>query len=135
MKKNTAALPWYLLILLAALIALTFGPASGRGEERPSGGTSGDHPVAPKKPEGMSEMFQGTVAEVIEAGRHIYVLIHTGERQLWVAAPAFDGKPGDEVLVPPGIPYSDFFSKKLNRRFKTIIFVGGIRCLRESRKK
>jgi hypothetical protein len=127
-KRDTAfALARYLLILLAAAIALTFGPANGRAGERPAGETSGDHPGPSKNPEGLSKMFQGTVAEVIEAGRHIYIRVDSGKRHLWVAVPAFDGKPGDKVQVPPGVPVANFHSRKLNRKFDEIIFVGAIR--------
>jgi hypothetical protein len=80
----------------------------------------------------MSEMFKGTVVEVIDAGRHIYVHIDTGEQLVWVAVPAFDGKPGDKVLVPPGVPVADFQSKNLNRKFKMIYFVGSIRRVDKS---
>jgi len=80
----------------------------------------------------MSEMFKGTVVEVIDAGRHIYVHIDTGEQRVWVAVPAFDGKPGDKVLVPPGIPVADFQSKNLNRKFEMIYFVGGLSRVDES---
>lgn len=131
MEKHKTVLPRYLLILLAAALALTFRPATGRADEPPSGATPGEHESFPELPEGMSEMFQGTVAEVIRAGRHIYVRIDTGKQQVWVAVPAFDGKPGDEVLVPCGIPYSNFYSKKLKRKFKLIIFVGSIRRVSE----
>jgi hypothetical protein len=79
----------------------------------------------------MSEMFQGTVTEVIHAGRHIYVRVDTGKRQVWVAVPAFEGNPGDEVLVPPGVPVANFQSKQLNRKFEMIIFVGSIRRVGE----
>ena len=77
-------------------------------------------------------MFEGTVAEVVDAGRHIYVRIDTGEQRVWVAVPAFDGKLGDKVLVPPGIPVANFKSKNLNRIFKMIYFVGGIQLIDES---
>jgi hypothetical protein len=77
-------------------------------------------------------MFRGTVVEVIDAGRHVYVHIDTGEQRLWVAVPAFDGKPGDKVLVPPCVPIAEFESKKLNRVFKMICFAGAIRRVDES---
>jgi hypothetical protein len=77
----------------------------------------------------MSEMFKGTVVEVVDAGRHIYVHINTGEQQVWVAVPAFDGKIGDKVLVPPAVPVANFKSRNLNRTFKVMYFVGGLRRL------
>jgi hypothetical protein len=135
MEKKTTILLRHLLILLSAFIALTFGTASGRADERPAGEKSGDHPGPSKRPDGLSELFQGTVAEVVEAGRHTFVRVDTGKQQVWVAVPDFDGQPGDMVLVPPGVPYSNFYSNKLHRRFETIILVGGIRRLKKSREK
>ena len=127
MKINFSRLSWCLPFLLVPAILLACRPATGRADEPPAGTTTGEHESSPKKPEGMSEMFQGTVAEVIKAGRHIYVRVETGKRQVWVAVPAFEGNPGDEVLVPPGVPVANFQSKLLNRKFKLIIFVGSIR--------
>jgi TOBE domain len=127
MKKSYYSLSWFLLILLVLTISLGFRQATGRAEEPSAGEPSGRHQTPSVKPEGMSKMFKGTVVEVINAGRHIYVRIDTGEQRVWVAVPAFDGKPGDKVLVPPGVPVADFQSKELNRKFKMIYFVGGLR--------
>jgi hypothetical protein len=127
MKKSYYRLSWYMLILLVLTISIGFWQATGQAEEQPAGETSERHQTPSTKPESMSEMFKGTVMEVIDAGRHIYVHIATGEQRVWVAVSAFDGKPGDNVLVPPGVPVADFQSKKLNRKFKMIYFVGGIR--------
>ena len=132
MKKKYYRLSWHILILLVLTISIGFWQATGWAEEQPAGETSGRHQTPSIKPEGMSRMFKGTVVEVIDAGRHIYVHIDTGEHRVWVAVPAFDGKPGDKVLVPPGVPVADFQSRKLNRIFKMIYFVGGIRRVDES---
>jgi hypothetical protein len=126
MKKSYCRLTRHILILLALTISIGFRPTTGLAQEQPAGKTSGSHQNTSIKPEGMSEMFKGMVVEVIDAGRHIYVHIDTGKQRVWVAVPAFDGKPGDRVLVPPGIPVANFKSKHLNRRFKMIYFVGGI---------
>ena len=132
MKKNYYPLSRYMSILLVLTIFIGLCQATGQAEEQPAGKTSGSNQTPSITPEGMSEMFKGTVVEVIDAGRHIYVHIDTGEQRVWVAVPAFDGKPGDKVLVPPGIPVADFQSRKLNRMFKMIYFVGSIRCVDES---
>jgi len=133
MKKKYGRLSRYMLILLVLTISIGFWQLTGQAEEQPAGKTSGSNQTPSIKPEGMSEMFQGTVVEVIDAGRHIYVHIDTGEKRVWVAVPAFDGKPGDKVLVPPGIPVANFHSKNLNRMFKIIYFVGGLRRVDESK--
>ena len=127
MKKSYCRWAWCMLMLSVLTIAIGFWPVTGRADEQPAGKTSGGHQTPSVKPEDMSEMFKGTVAEVIDAGRHIYVRIDTGVKRVWVAVPVFDGKPGDKVLVPPGVPVADFYSKNLHRTFKMIYFVGGIR--------
>jgi hypothetical protein len=126
-KKGFEPLSWYILTLLVLTIAGGFWRTTGRAEEQPAMESSGSHQTPSIKPEGMTGAFKGTVVEVIDAGRQVYIHIDTGERRVWVAVPAFDGKPGDKVLVPPCVPISDFESKKLNRVFKMICFVGAIR--------
>ena len=133
MKKNYCRLSRYMLILLVLTISCGSRQVTGQTEEKPAEKTSGSNQSISIKPEGMSEMFKGTVVEVVDAGRHIYVHIDTGKKRVWVAVPTFDGKPGDKVLVPPGIPVANFKSKNLNRIFKMIYFVGGIRRVDESK--
>jgi hypothetical protein len=132
MKKSYCRLSRYMLILLVLTISVGFWQLAGQAEEQPAGKISGSNQTPSIKPEGMSDMFNGTVVEVIDAGRHIYVHIDTGKQRVWVAVPAFDGKPGDKVLVPPGIPVADFKSRKLNRTFEMMYFVGGLRPVDES---
>ena len=129
MKEKYYPLSWYLLILLLLTISIGFWQATGRAEGQTAGKSSGRHQTPSKTPKGMSDMFKGTVVDVIDAGRHIYVRIDTGEQRVWVAVPSFNGKPGDKVLVPPGVPVANFQSKKLNRKFKMMYFVGGIRLI------
>ena len=131
MKKTYRRLTRYMLILLVLTISIGFWQLTGQAGERPAGKTTGSNETPSLKPEGMSEMFKGTVVEVIDAGRHIYVHIDTGEQRVWVAVPAFDGKSGDKVLVPPAIPVADFKSRNLNRTFEMMYFVGGIRRVDE----
>jgi hypothetical protein len=132
MNKIFCRLSGYMLILLVLTIPIGFWQVTGQAEDQPAGETSGSDQSPSIMPEGMSEMFKGTVVEVVETSRHIYVHIDTGEQRVWVAVPVFDGKPGDKVIVPPGIPVADFQSRKLNRRFKMIYFVGGLRKVEES---
>ena len=126
MKKNYCRLSRYMLILLVLTISCGSRQVTGQTEEKPAEKISGSNQSISIKPEGMSEMFKGTVVEVVDAGRHIYVHIDTGKKRVWVAVPTFDGKPGDKVLVPPGIPVANFKSKNLNRTFKVMYFVGGL---------
>lgn len=127
MKKGFDRLSWYILTLLVLTIASGFWRTTGQAEEPPAWETSGRNQTPSIKPESMTGMFEGTVVEVIDAGRQFYVHIDTGEQRVWVAVPAFEGKPGDKVLVPPCVPIADYESKKLNLVFKMICFVGSVR--------
>jgi hypothetical protein len=129
MKKYYRRPVCYALILLVLTISMGLWQATGLTEEQPVQATPERHQSHSTKPEGMSKMFEGTVAEIIDSGRHTYVRVNTGEELIWFAVPAFDGKSGDKVLVPPGVPVADLHSEKLNRTFKMIYFVGGIRRL------
>jgi TOBE domain len=131
-KKSYYRLLRYLLILLVLTIFIGFWQVTVLAEEQPGGETSGSNQSPSIEPEGLLGMFKGKVVEVIHAGRHTYVHIDTGKQRLWVAVPAFDGKPGDKVLVPPCVPVADFKSKELNRVFKMMCFVGAIRRVDES---
>jgi hypothetical protein len=133
MKKKYCHLSRYMLILLVLTISCGSRQVTGQTKEKPAEKTSGSNQSISIKPEGMSEMFKGTVVEVINAGRHIYVQIDTGKKRVWVAVPIFNGKPGDKVIVPPGIPIADFHSRNLNRDFKMMYFVGGIRRLDDNK--
>jgi hypothetical protein len=126
-KKGFDRLPWYILTLLVLTIASGFWRTTGQAEEPPAWETSGRNQTPSIKPEIMTGMFEGAVVEVIDAGRQFYVHIDTGEQRVWVAVPTFEGKPGDKVLVPPCVPIADYESKKLNRVFKMICFVGSVR--------
>lgn len=132
MKISYRHLSRYMLILLGLTISIGFWQATGRTGEQPAGKPAGSNQTPSIRPDGMSEMFKGTVVEVIDAGRHIYVHIDTGEQRVWVAVPAFEGKPGNKVLVPPAVPIANFKSRNLNRTFEMMYFVGGLRRIDES---
>jgi hypothetical protein len=117
----------YLLMLLVITLCVGLWPTTGHTEEKIEEKAQGFDHAPPSEPERMAAHFSGTVIEVINAGRHVYLHIDTGEKRVWVAVPDFDGKPGDEVLVPPGVPVADFQSRTLHRRFDMLYFVGSVR--------
>lgn len=127
MKPYHRRLPCYWLTLLVPAIAIIFNQGTAWPEEPPAAQNSGNYQSVSENAEGLSETFTGTVTEVIHASRHIYVHVDTGEQGVWVAVPAFDGKAGDRVLVPPGVPVANFQSREIKRKFKLIIFVGSLR--------
>jgi hypothetical protein len=65
----------------------------------------------------------GTVVEVIHTGNYTYVQVDTGGGKIWAAAPTFQVKSGDKVVMPQGMPMRNFQSKTLNRTFDLVYFV------------
>jgi predicted secreted protein len=127
MKTRYLREPGILVMLLVLVICFGVGQATGQTEARPAGKASGVKPAAPNKGTTLRSFFKGTVVQLIDAGRYVYLQIDTAKEMVWVAVPVFAGKPGDEVLVPPGVPVANFHSKRLDRQFKMIYFVGSVR--------
>lgn len=116
-------------MLLVVTLCIDLWPMTGHPETAADGKAPAGDQAPHSGVEDMAPHFSGRVMEVIDAGRYVYLHIDTGEDRIWVAVPAFDGKAGDEVLVPPGIPIADFQSRTLHRRFKMIYFVGSVRLI------
>jgi hypothetical protein len=68
----------------------------------------------------------GTVVESISTGGYTYVHVDTGTEKIWAAAPAFQVKVGDKVVIPPGMPMKNYYSKTLDRTFDLVYFVASI---------
>ena len=70
--------------------------------------------------------FSGTVEEAMDAKGYTYVLVDDGVEKRWAAAPKFEVKVGDRVIVPPCSEMHDFYSKTLNRKFEIVMFAAWI---------
>ena len=76
--------------------------------------------------EDSSGSFSGKVVETMSTAGYTYVLVDTGSKKMWAAAPQFDVKTGDQVTVAAGTPMGNYHSKSLNRDFAEIAFTGSI---------
>jgi hypothetical protein len=65
----------------------------------------------------------GKVVETMNSGGYTYVRVDAGEKELWAAAPQFNVKVGDPVVVPQGMPMVNYYSKTLDRTFELVYFV------------
>jgi hypothetical protein len=70
--------------------------------------------------------FSGKVSETMNAGSYTYVLVDTGNKKLWVAAPKFAVKAGDKVDVGNAMAMPDYESKTLKRKFDVVYFTGNV---------
>lgn len=68
----------------------------------------------------------GKVVETMNAATYTYVLIDTGAKKVWAAAPQFNVKVGDTVAVAGGMPMSNYHSRALNRSFDVVYFSGNV---------
>ena len=66
----------------------------------------------------------GTVAETINAGGYTYLRLE--EPDIWIAAPTMAVSEGDQVEYSGGIEMRDFYSKALDRTFKSIFFIQSV---------
>ena len=70
--------------------------------------------------------ISGKVVETINAASYTYVLIDTGAKKSWVAAPQFAVKVGDTAAIADAMPMKNYQSKTLNRTFDVVYFTGNI---------
>ncbi len=114
---------------LVSIAAVTLGCAT-QTDEPPSSssaaGASTGTSDASKAPATPSEI-KGSVVETIDTAGYTYVLINTGDDEVWAAAPAFAVTEGDEVTVAEPMAMVDYTSKTLERTFDVVYFSGSIR--------
>ncbi|MBS1819325.1 MAG: OB-fold nucleic acid binding domain-containing protein [Acidobacteria bacterium] len=73
---------------------------------------------------GVENAFTGTIAETMDSGGYTYARLEGGgKNDVWIAAPQFDAKVGEQVSVALDMPMPGFQSKTLNRTFPTLYFV------------
>ena len=88
-----------------------------------AGSSAGAAPVAPEE----TGEIKGKVVETMNAATYTYVLIDTGAKKVWAAAPQFAVKAGDAVAVAGAMPMVNYQSKTLNRIFDVVYFSGSVK--------
>lgn len=79
-----------------------------------------------KAPPQQAAGWTGTVVETADAAGYTYVQVDTGSEKIWAAAPKFNVKVGDEVVVPQGMAMENYHSKTLERDFPVVYFVDSV---------
>ena len=109
MKTMTQQLFTIITALCVSLVAFAGDPKMSAGHQAMSGNTA--------------NKLYGKVVTTMDANNYTYVQIDTGEQMHWAAGPKTSLKKGAMVAVDTHMPFSDFESKTLNKKFKTIYFV------------
>ncbi len=74
----------------------------------------------------INASIKGTVVETMNAATYTYVLIDTGAKKVWAAAPDFAVKVGDAVTLAAAMAMPNYHSKTLNRTFEVVYFSGSV---------
>lgn len=74
-----------------------------------------------------SSSINGKVVETMNAASYTYVLVDSGAKKVWAAAPQFAVKVGDAVAVVEALPMANYHSKTLNRTFDVVYFSGNVK--------
>ena len=86
-----------------------------------------DNPLlATPVPDGM---VRGTVSETMNSGGYTYVLLESGDRQVWIAGPVTAVQVGDILQASTGMAMTEFTSNTLNRTFDVVYFSGALQNL------
>ncbi|MEW7998753.1 MAG: hypothetical protein AB2786_04360 [Candidatus Thiodiazotropha endolucinida] len=72
----------------------------------------------------------GTVAEVFDVGTYTYMQL--SEQGIWIATSHLSVAVGDTIEYRGGIEMKDFYSKALDRKFDSVIFVEAAKRVGES---
>lgn len=70
--------------------------------------------------------LSGTVTETMDTAGYTYVKVDTDTEEVWVAAPEFEVKVGDPVIVGQSMPMPNYHSNTLNRDFEVVYFAGNV---------
>lgn len=117
----------HLTLMLASLVALTLAVGCNKQESKPAEQKPAQPaPAQPAAPQQAGKGKAGKVVETMNSGGYTYVQVDTGSEKLWAAAPEFKVKVGDSVVVPEGMPMTNYESKTLNRKFDVVYFVDSV---------
>ncbi len=74
----------------------------------------------------LGQPFTGSIVDTMDSAGYTYMLVDTGEAQVWVAAGQISVAVGDEVNVGSGTLMRSFYSRTLDRTFEAIVFASEV---------
>jgi len=69
----------------------------------------------------------GVVVDRIDTESYSYMLVNTGIKLIWLAAPSNAIKKDTKIRFSEGVFMSNFYSKSLRKNFEAILFVGAVK--------
>jgi hypothetical protein len=116
-------------VSIVALVACRAGVHPAAAQAPAAGVPSAGSPHGHFAGVGTGTSTAGKVVETMNAGGYTYVQVDDGTKKIWAAAPQFVVAVGDRVIVPEGVPMTDFHSKTLDRTFDVVYFVPAVQVL------
>jgi hypothetical protein len=111
-----------LLVLgITALLSEACSGSEPPGMEAPAAA-----PAFVDAPAPAGQFISGKIVETMDAAGYTYVLVDTGDRQVWAAGPRTAVKVGENVDLAATMTMRDFHSQTLDRTFDVIVFVGSL---------
>lgn len=106
-------------------ILLISAPLLAGCQENKSDNAVNTTPHAAASPTAMQNQagLSGKIAETQDAGGYTYVKILVDKQPIWAAGPITKVQIGDEIGFNSDMPMNDFYSKALQKDFKSIYFV------------
>lgn len=78
-------------------------------------------------PQQQAMPYEGRVLEAIDSNQYTYILVEgPAEQRLWLVAPRLALQVGSRIRFGDGMVMENFYSKKLKRRFDSVMFVSGV---------
>jgi hypothetical protein len=109
-----------LVVLLAIVSVVSLNACRGAQPAANAAPATAAAPAANADP----KAFTGTVAETMNGGGYTYARLQAqGKDDVWIAAPEFATKNGEQLSVALEMPMPNFESKTLNRSFPLVYFV------------
>ena len=115
-------------ILPLLLLASTTLPSGACSASEPPGVDAPGVVVASADAAALAgKPISGKIVETMDAAGYTYVLVDTGDLQVWAAGPRTAVKVGENVVLTGGTPMEKFHSQTLDRTFDVVIFVGSLK--------
>jgi hypothetical protein len=80
-----------------------------------------------QEPAASDSHISGKVTDTLNAAGYTYIQVDTGTEQVWVAAPSFEVKNGDSVVIAKVMPMHNYHSRTLKRDFELVYFTDDVR--------
>jgi len=74
----------------------------------------------------QSGIHKGEVKEVLQTTQYTYLFVNENDKDIWLALPKMEAKPGDVYFFKDGYEMVNFRSQELGRTFQSVFFLESV---------